>query len=442
MFPTPLLSILDEAKLAETKERPVLCTLEATIITENKQVPAIQVESLISVSDFFQNKADFTQLVISIQPGVFQFDVLPYRDNLIVELVEQSGLNRTATRYRATPQGLSDGQMMGNTVQMSDMRVYDQLNFISVTFQLVEEAYDMMRNTITDYGVFYMANPYDVLHSRLTSEVNALGLTGGQAPRGIEIETPIDNQRIYQQIVINQGHRVIDIAHYLQKEYGLYSTGQGFYYRNRYLYVYPLFKMGRYDTKSVTMDVVRVPQDKIPVLESTYYKTSEGITILSSGEANHVNATDIRQQNQGIGQRVMNSDVLTGDAGTHYNAGRAVATRSDAVSEFKTNDRASGNGIVPLNPVPTDNVFKELSKSAMNTGSFLSFPWHNADPMFLTPLMPARYYYMVQNNVLKMREGNLTGMTTNYQPMDARLNNTFRKHCDLTLFVGNDEVTV
>lgn len=442
MFPLPLRSIINEAQLTEGKERPTLCTLYATIITPVKDVPVIRVESLMVVSDFFANKADAYQLVVGIQPGVFQFDILPYRDNLIIEVVEQVGLNRTAKRFRANPQGLSDAQMLGNTTQMSDMRVYDDMNFISATFQLLEIGFDLMRNSILDYGVCYMANPYDVLHNRLTSEVMGLVLDGVDKPKGIDIEAPIDNIRLYKQIIINQGTRLIDLGHFLQAEYGLYSTGQGAYYRNGYFFVYPLFKMGRYENAILSADIIRVPTDKVPTLDSTFYKTANGITILSSGEAEHEDATDITQQNQGIGMRILSSDAVSGGAGMHVNNGRAVTTRSDSVTEYKTNDRGSGNDKIPISKLPTDNIYKELSKSAANMGSFLKVPWNNADPFFLNPLTPIRYYYMVQGDTLKMREGNLTGIVMNYQPIDSKLHNTFRKHCDLTIFVGSDEVTV
>lgn len=439
---TPIANLLDQAKISASKGLPTTCLLKATVITPNKQIEVPRVEGMVILSAYGEYHSDSIQLGVSISPGIYQTEILGNKDDLYIELVEIMGIYQTSYRFRAVPLGDTTPQVAGTSTHTVDMAALDNLNLVTVTFQLIDIGYDKIKNVMVA-GNYLAATPDQVIHNVYTREINQLGLTGISAFKGVDIEKPIDNIKVFRSITLPSGTKLTDVANYLQQAdgYGVYSRGLGSYYRQGVWMVYPLFKIGRYDTLAWNIDVIRVPQDVMPTIEASYYLTGDKkLTVLTAGEGKHINGTDINHQNKGTGQRIISADVIAGDTGVHVNNGRAIKTRQDSVTEYRTTLRKSGEDIVPINAVPTNNMYREMSKTAFAGGDTVQVEWHNSDWTLLHPGAPIRYYYMIKD-VLKLREGTLLAARTEYLPANQQFNISFKKHTVVTLHLSPEQST-
>lgn len=443
MIPLILSNIIDQAKETAKASKPTNYQLYATVITPEIQIPAASVETLQCKSDFMQEHSDMFYIQILIQPGVYQKSVLPYKDNLIIEIIHSQGLTQTLRRYRATPRGDTNAQQSAQTTSMVDVGINDQNQVVSVSFMLLEIGYDMLKNTQTS-GCFLMANPSDVLHNKWVEEGNRLGLTGAESFKGVDIEEPIDNERIYRQIMVKQGVPLVSLGNYLQNEEGLgmYTRGLGSYYRKGMWYIYPLCKSGRYGKVKHSLDIIKAPQDVLPTLNTTYFVNDTSVLIISTGSINIKDGTDKMRQNLGSGQQVISSDAVAGDTGTHYAKGRAITTRTDTASEYRTTMRSSGVDRTVLNSNPTNNIFKEITSTAMRDTSILTLEWHNSDPDVIYPGAPVNFYYLQDDSSLTLREGTVVEIDTLYQPTKTGANVPFSRSSILTILLMPEINTV
>ena len=211
------------------------------------------------------------------------------------------------------------------------------------------------------------------------------------------------------------------------------------YYRKGMWYIFPLFKVGRYETARKVLNIYRVPQDVIPTLEVTHFTEGKVTTILSTGDAKHINGTDIVKQNKGTGKRIISPDAIMGETGGYYSKGVHLSTRADTLSEYQTSKRGSGEDVAPFSNEPTNNLAKHLSDNAFNEGSLETIQWMNSNHSKLEPGMPVRYFFLT-GDVLSYKEGTLLGARTEHvrdqqTPNDLK----FRQSSALSLFL-NDQV--
>lgn len=435
-LPRPLANLIDQVRTISKGKTVGDFGLSCTIITPNEHIVPIDVEQESINSDFFNERADISHISVRIQPGVYQNKVIPYKDNLVLEVINRQGLTATSKRYRATPQQDGDNYVQGAATKTIDMNNIDTQNLITVSFQLFEIGFDAIRNSTISQS-FVSAKPDDVLHSVLTTQCQSLGLTGADAFKGVDIEKPIDNPRIYRQIMVRQGTRTVNLAQYLQKEegVGIYSKGIGSFYRAGIWYVYPIVKQGRYDTSKYSLDIIRLPEDVVPTVDVSYYQSNKSTTILVTGEGNYLDNTDIVRQNEGAGNQIIATSAVSGETGMHYKDGRAVKTRQDTLTEYRTHQRGSGNERINLPAKATSNAFPMLSQSALNDVTYLEVEWHNSSHFLIQPNAPLKYYYMDKDQVLKVREGCCVGITTQIQPTTYGAGLRMRSYSTLKIFL-------
>jgi len=418
--------------------------LSAMVVTPTEQLPLILPQGYAKFSLYAVNCADDFRIKASIQPGVYQNKVLPNKDNLYIEVTERKGLTQTMKRFRAVPLGDSNPQMIGTSTQLADLGAKDNINMVTVSFQLMETGYAILKNVMVS-DRHLMSSLDNVLHYQLTKYGKQLQLIGEDAWRGVDIERPIDNPREFKQIIIG-GHPAAvpypQLARFLQnhEEFGIYSKGLGAYYRKGMWMIYPLFKVGRYEKARAVLNIYRLPEDVFPTLEATHFTQGKVTTILSTGKAKHIDGADIKKQNQGSGKRIISADTVMGEVGAYYGNGQAVATRQDSLSEYQTSVRGSGEERAPFLDKPTNNLCKHLSENAFNEGTMETIQWNNSNHDLLVPAMPVRFYYMSGDNTLKYKEGTLLAARTEFQKDSETTNLAFRQHSALSLFLNNQEM--
>ncbi len=436
MIPLPISNLIAQAKRTATRKSSPTTAITATFITPKGHYPAIGVEYLGLYANFQKARADVGTVFLRIQPGVYQDRILPYKDNLIVEIVERIGINAVSKRWQATPTQDPNQRISGNSSKLVNMAAADNTSFITVKLSLLEISFDAMRNMGVSQS-FVSAKPDQVLHNLLTTSCQQIGLQGVDAFKGVDIESPIDNTQIYRQIMIKQGTRLTDVAHYLQHEegIGIYTRGIGAFYRRGMWYVYPLTKAGRYGVIKNALDIIRIPEDIVPSLDETFYASDKSVTLISTGPAEYEDGTDILHQNLGTGKQLISPSAVSGVTGVHYANGRAIKTRQDSLTEYQTRKRGSGKELIELDATPTANPFPNISATALRDMSIVRVEWHNSDHFLIYPGAPVKYYYMEDGNVLKTREGTAIAVNTEYHPVNAGVSLQFKKNSKIEIFL-------
>lgn len=439
----PLQNLIKQLKEVSVAGKNRLFKLNAVIITPTQHIPVHLVSSFTRSARFGIDRTDDYRLTCQIQPGLYSKQVIPYRDNLKIEVIERTGLVQTVRQFRCIPLVTSDPAKQNNTTLEGNLEALDTNNLITINLQLQELGYAFLRNEFVLPSSLLMARTDKVLQSCLMLGGEQLTLKGDDAWRGVDMPEEGDNDKLYKHIEIPTGTRLMDLPTYLQTDdkYGIYSKGLGMFYRKGMFYVFPLFKMGRYKTSKRVLDIYRVAADAVPTLETSYYDNGKTLTIISTGESKNRNTADITRQNEGTGKRIINPDAVAGTAGRYYENGKAMTTRSDSLTEYKTVNRASGEEISTFTPTPTTNIYKHLSESAYNDGELITVPWDACDMSLIIPGMPCKYYYTEDNARLVEKEGVVITMVGGCVKNNMDVDPVFKESCSLVIFVvdNNEE---
>lgn len=443
MLPIQISHLLDQAKMNAAEPETRVYYLTGVLFTPEASIELLGIEGTAGamVTNDPSSHSERIQAKIRIQPGLYQNHVLPWKDRLEMEVNEIKGLKQITRRYRCIPLKIIDTNKESNSTHLTNPEALDLTNFITVDVQLIDLAYEIMKNLPVSDN-FLLGNVGDVLHHILTSECQQIPLDSAAKFGGVNIQRPVDNDRVYDHLMVPTGVDLTQIASWMQERYGVYSSGIGSCYYRDFWHVFSLYDCTLYETTSRSMDVIRIPQDVLPTVESSYYINGDHITVLGTGEAKTINKADINHQNAGTGQQLISNTAVGGETGTHYNQGRNVLSRNDSMYEYRTTKRGEGeiNDKVKINPTPTNNFCRELSKSRANDGEILHFIWENANPDHIVPGMPVKYFYMKNDQRLVSRQARLVGW--NWADVQTAVHGgkfLFRKTMRLILFVGLEE---
>lgn len=433
----PLQNLIKQAQTVSTAGTTRYFRLSATLITPTQHIPVYLISHYDRNSLFASSRADDYRITCQIQPGLYLKQVLPFSDNLKMEIIERQGIKQVAKTFRCIPLTNNDPEMSGNNTKVSNLENFDNLNIITVNLQLFELGFAILRNSFVSDSVFFLARTDDALKHALITDGEQVGLAGADAWRGIDMPLVGDNPKVYKHIEIPDGTRLMDLPTYLQTDdkYGIYSTGIAAFYRKGMFYVFPPFLMGRYKTARQVLDIFRFPEDATPTLETTWYTNNKTVTVLSTGHSKHQSTVDINRQNKGVGKRIINPDALSGKAGNFYAKGKAITTRSDSLSEYQTAERGSGEQISVYDRNPAENIYKGLSETSYNDGELISIPWDQSNSDLIYPGMPCKYYFTQANDLLVEVEGVVLGVLTQAVQNDSQPDSVFRERCTILVFL-------
>jgi len=406
--PRPIQNLIDHANAIDQGKSRRVFTTEAMAVTPTDQIELVIPNGMVNWSDFAKGRTDNLQIQVNIQPGVYQTKILPHKDNLFIEVTKRIGLSQTMRRYRATPLADNDPSMVGNNTATANLAGKDDINLVTVSFQLLETGYSLLKGELVSDN-FLMATLDKVLTTIWEEYGRQLRLDGADTWKGVDIEYPFDNDRVFPRVTIPSAVPLVDLARWIQEhdEFGFYSKGLGSYYRGGRVYIFPLMKLGRYDTARKTVDIYRLPENIMPTVDNSFFIEGNKMTILATGGASMNDGRDIKRQNEGVGYRAVSPDAITGLTGYYYNKGQAATTRADSMSEYQTGQRGSGEEIIPVFSKPTNNLCKLFTKNAVNDGMEQYIEWHNSFAEWIDPATPVRYFYMEGENQLTYREGTI-----------------------------------
>lgn len=438
MISSQIATVLKQAKLTATLSNKVAESvhISAVFITPAGQYTALGVERMMNYADFIGARSELIQIRARLQPGIYFDQLVKYRDALTCQLIISSGTDRVMKEYVAVPLTDKDVHTESNSNIANNTDALNTINLIPYEFQLIDKGYAKIRN-VPASNIFMMANVRDALMTIMEQSTQGIGLTGYDRYKGLELYEPVDNVNNYRQIIFPSGTRLKDVPQFLQNhnEHGVYSKGLGSFYKQNHWWIYPLYNTERVKTHPRPLNLIRVPQNKIPDLNSTFYVTPTALTIILTGKADHTDQADIRKQNDGVGQRLIMGDAIAGDTGHHYNAGKAITTRADSMQEYKLSDRRNGEEWIPIDPNPTGNIMVSLSENARNQGEILQVEWRNGDTGYLEPGHPLTYQYFYDDDTVYVRRGVLLGYRNDYIPVTSDVRPILKRTTMLTIFL-------
>lgn len=412
---------------------------DAVFVTPMGSFKTLGVTMYAEFADFVNGRSTDFGIKIRMRPSMYINNLLPYKDNLTVQIITSDMTNNMVREFVANPLLDVDVRSEGNNSMHANVEGLSHAAIQEYEFQLFDPTYAKARTIETSY-IGLMGNVGTVLSILFEREMKRAGFTAVDY-QGLVMDTPIDNTINYSAITVPEGIRLTKLATFLQdsEKYGVYSKGLGCFFKQKRWWIYRLYDLYKYDGHPSPIDIIRYPEDKTPTLEFTFFVTDNGLTILSTGKVEQADGSDIERQNNGVGMRLINPDLVGGEAGVRINAGRAIKTRVDSLAEYQTTERGNGNDYVPLNPTPTSNVNKYASLNAIADGTIINVPWHCGDPGYLEPGAPIRYQFMGASDRMETRRGVLLGYRMDTKVIDP-MTLLMKRSITLVIFMSKPTV--
>ena len=393
--------------------------MQAVVITPEGTFKTQGVVGYAEFGDFVNARTTDAEIKIRMQPSLYMNQILKYKDDIKIQLVTTDLVNRTVMEFVAIPLLDTNPRIEGNNSYHANIEGISVNTINTYNFQLLEPIFSKMR-TVEISHISLMGNMENTISNIIDRETKNAIIDTTYKYDGLVMDSPVDNDTTYKAVVVREGIKAINLPVFLQfdERYGVYNTGLGFYFKQRRWWCYKLYDLKKYDSAPKTIDIMRLPNDRAPSLEYTFFVNPDKLTILSTGDAKHDDGTDIVKQNEGVGKRLIQPSLISGETGLHVNAGRAVKTRVDSMAEYATAQRRSGDDYIPLDQIPSANIYKNVTTNAVMDGSVLYIPWHCGDPGYLQPGAAVKYMFMGDSERMEERKGILLGYRMDTRVVD------------------------
>lgn len=324
------------------------------------------------------------------------------RENILITVFKHTqgeGGNQTnetsvyTHRYRAVLLNGKSSILEGNQTFSDNDQVTDMAGFKEVYFELLDLAVEQLR--LKSVGTVYRdMTMKDIIVGTLTYAAGTLSLDDEDMIKGVDMVEPNHNT-MKEQTVVEQGTPLMKFTRVLQESCGVYSAGIGHYIQNKQWYVFPEYNLKRFETAPKTLTILNVPRGQLPAIERTYYSDSGKVTLISTGETNHLDDSEAQQLNMGNGVRFLNADKVLQGGFSKMENGIIKVDKNKNIHEFVIEQRGTSLNSAPFSDNKiTSNILNEESKVARRMGSFIRFTWENANADLIIPGMPCRFVYM------------------------------------------------
>lgn len=432
-----------------TKGNSFLSTrMEMQILVNKKWLKPVRFDYYQVHRDYSSGQlGDLLTIEFMMNLGDYTFDLMPYRDDIKVEIVEVPLMENNSerdweaqsytTRYKGILNIAGDDNMVLANKQsaMTSKESMNQVGMKAVTMQLVDDlVYRMMMVSIGT--TLRRMTTMDALVSLYTYYGNALGGTDETRLLGKQV-APGFSTEVRHQIPFADGMMLKDVGRYLQNEEGgVYPTGLGRYIQDRILYVYSLFDTTRYRKNVKVLNVINIPNDRFKGSEKTFFDSARSITILATGE-NSVTDDGIATKIQdGNGLRFADANKVLSGFST-VKDGRMLMDRASNINEVVAQPLADGlNNVRWAEDRLTGNPYKQYTTMAQKAGQPFQIEWLRGNANLLEPGMPVKYQ-VIEDLVVKTYYGVLLGAVDTRAPTDgAAVSSKFGSIVKLAMFLS------
>jgi len=438
----------DITALANSRAPADIWKYEAEIITPDKDVEAIRVDGIHYNRDYVSSYGDMVLITLTLGAFTYKRDIYPHRENLKIKVTRSrkgesgSDVSFGDVSYQIYTATLTTAPDIDKLAKLkeSDRAAEDEAaNQLDFTFQLNEEA--LFTSRLAEFGgIFRESTIKDVLRVGM-----GYGLNGGTSIgplkedtftgiRGVEISEPA-NSGVIDPLIIPVGTRIIDLPDYIQKNYGIYSSGLGVYLQAGKWFVYPTRDYTLFNKKPSTLTIVNVPENEMPAIERSYRKDGKKIFVLSTGSSTMTDVSRSSMLNKGNGMRYVRASALMDLMGVP-SENKVTLERDKTLKETSIAEPVNGhNNIRWAKGRITNNPYPEISNLTEGLGHELTLTWQNSNQSLLYPGMPVKVLYM-KNGLVKESVGTLTGVQTVITTATTGMTDTeYRSNSTLKVFV-------
>lgn len=393
---------------------------------------------------------DVRTIEILMPHGDFVYDLLPHKDNLLVE-VSWIPLTVTGSEYDTSARivtkrfrgiinakGMQDPNLTNKTATANTRESLNHVSALPVQIQLIDESVYLLYMTSTG-TTFRRVTPMQALLNVYSRYVGLLGDAEDTRITAIEYREG-HTQEIRNQINIPDGTPFKDVHTILQDhEGGIYTTGIGRYIQNQILYVYPLFNTEDYRNNTKILNVINVPNERFTGAETTYLDSDTQLTILATGDASTVDKSLADNLQHGNALRFTDArTILTTNGITEDN--RLLVDRATNLSEVSLAELGTGvNNTKWSTQRVTSNPFRQYTELARRRGVQLTLEWTKGSVDLLVPGMPVKYR-TIADDLVKVYYGVLLGVTENRIPSNKGIVNTrFEGIVTMSIFINRME---
>ena len=368
----------------------------------------LQVTSVSIRRDYVSGYSDEISCTCLIPLGKYSRKIYPNRNHLQITLYKAPLLENSnqmdfdseveAERYTAVLiEDTSSNKTDFQGTETNDEYAMDLVDLLEVNFQLFNKSLEKIRMS-TLGGVFRKVKVFDFIETIVTKQATSIKVDEKRVVEGIDF-IPVSNEKPIEQLVVTQGTKLIDLPDYVQKKYGIYSTGIGSFIQDKHWYIYPLYDITRFEDTQRTCTIFILPKRKFPEIERTYRKKADSLMILCTADVSFSNESQVKYIDQGNGERFTDSArVLEG-----YNTTQGNNTKTPRGKN--NNELISEKTDTELNNTPmskdriTSNPFNSFSKLSSRKGGLLKILWQNSNLSLVEPGMVTKIVYFDEDEI-------------------------------------------
>lgn len=353
--------------------------LSLIIHTEKTDYYPDKIIELDTVSDYVENISD--KLITSLLMGGGDFNQLiyPYRDNLQISTRINYNGKIVETRYKA---------ILLNRQNDTIGAKHSNMDILEIKFQLVNLVYSVTRLKTVN-GV--INNTLDkILRHYLDKELSSINIDGRVVNPIIDI-VPINNDRVYSNVIIKDNIKLIDLPLYFQQKYGIYNGGLGTYiYKDingkDVISVYPVYNSLIQDDKRMKLIIYLPDADEASLINKTAIIRNNELQVIVTKNFKYSDIGDSKLFDQGAGFKTVNSNQVI-DRVYEKKDGVITSTKDAMVDTQSIKNTADGLPMASHNGI-TDNLYAVRTKFIYNNSKKLQCQWNYSRPDYLYPGMP------------------------------------------------------
>lgn len=441
-------------KIASLPAYTVFYDLSVKIHTPKGDLDTLYAVRFDRLKDFISNFADVINVSVAMPMGMYQHDVVPYKDKIEVTVALKPLMSTTEyNRYRSGEiinqrftARLVDQQsplVEGQSDAISNKGVADRDIINVVTFQLID-AVNMALRTKTVGFIARDTAPMDVIKYCLTEYSKDLNSGDAEQIEGVNI-VPGYTQEVREHIPIPHLTRLTKLPWLVNQIVGgMYPTGFSYYLKDKWWYVFPLYNTKRFGSSDFTLTIINIPPNRMPGSEKTFRVTPTQVIVISTGKVKYVDSSLSETDSLGNVARFIDANKVVGDFGkvednkfiTNFGS-NVVEAAIDTGPELPKQEIHHETKI-------TSSYNLEYSKLAERQGSKIIITWENSNDAVLYPGMPVRYMFLV-NGVTHQLYGTLLASETmmvpiNQNPKLKKFGATTSLSCFMSRDITNQDV--
>ena len=429
-----------------SKARPVHWNYTMTIGTDKGVVKVFRVTSVHRYGNFVNNYTDDIQVEGIMDTKAFFDKVVPSQNNLQCTLIatqySESGniaidsgtpkIRRFKGLLMNIPErGLSDSTGEGREIPNPD------LTYTKFSIQLIDsQVLDLKMATFA--CMFNKTIPFEALCMALDSIGSDYGIAG------INRHVPPD-VKTERMMLVPRGTLIKDLAHYIQKSYGIYNHGVGLYVHYikeaYYWCLYPLFNNKRYQKEKDKLTITVVDQNYANMEDGqqkrTYFVDDGNVGIYVTTDIN-VQKDRYDELNNSTGVQYINHKKLVDDTRSDIGPNKVYKDGENALASMDFVGRPDGLQNLTQVYQETMNTANLSSSIVGNQGNYLKLTWKYADPDLIQPGIPVKIRYIGDDNIKTLYGTVHEYHAVSLLPQGSPLETAMTTHVVLNIYVTDD----